>query len=345
MRPTLAAAGIEDLRLAWECRTTTGSGEVVVVDDVAGAVGLILLGQAGWRGAVELVPAGPSESALLRMRGDELVRTRRGGAASGRRAERPARAGRTARDRQACRAAGRRDRGGPRRPRPTGACSACGFSRRVWPRRSRSARGDRGRSCSVGSPATPLRGPCTPSVRPSVPGTRPSRGDGPDSRRRRADGDRQVRPRRRAGRSGWAVRWSTPTPCSCTAAWTSARRSCRRRSGAGRAPPARRARRDRGGRRSPGYQTARAGRRRGRARAGGACRRGRRVRPVRAGPARSAGDPADRPRRPRRLEERGRSREGPARCTTRSRRRPEGRRADRPDERAGVWCARWRWSS
>jgi hypothetical protein len=79
MQPTLAAAGIDDGRLGWACRPTVGAGEVAPVDDVAGAVGLLLLDQAGWRGPVELFLAGPSESALLRMRGDELVRARRTG--------------------------------------------------------------------------------------------------------------------------------------------------------------------------------------------------------------------------------------------------------------------------
>ena len=49
------------------------------MDDVASAVGLLLLDQTGWRGPVELVPAGVTDGATQRMRGDGLVARRRTG--------------------------------------------------------------------------------------------------------------------------------------------------------------------------------------------------------------------------------------------------------------------------
>lgn len=76
MRPTLAAAGIDDAWLGWPSRPTLGAGRVLVVDDVPSAVGLFLLDRAGWRGPVELVPVGAAAGATLRMKGDELVRMR-----------------------------------------------------------------------------------------------------------------------------------------------------------------------------------------------------------------------------------------------------------------------------
>jgi len=76
MRPTLAAAGVDDADLGWPSRPTVGAGRVLVVDDVTAAVGLFLLGRAGWRGVVELVPVGGAGGAMLRMKGDELVRER-----------------------------------------------------------------------------------------------------------------------------------------------------------------------------------------------------------------------------------------------------------------------------
>lgn len=79
MRPTLAGAGIDDAGLGWAPEPTAGAGRVLVVDDVPAAVGLFLLHRAGWRGAVDLVPAGPAEGATLRMTGDRLVRLRRWG--------------------------------------------------------------------------------------------------------------------------------------------------------------------------------------------------------------------------------------------------------------------------
>lgn len=79
MRPSLAAAGIDDARLAWPRRPSAGAGRVLVVDDVAAAVGLFLLERAGWTGPVELVPTGPSSAATLRMKGHDLVALRRWG--------------------------------------------------------------------------------------------------------------------------------------------------------------------------------------------------------------------------------------------------------------------------
>lgn len=76
MRPSLAAAGIDDALLGWRPRPTAGAGRVLVVDDVAAAVGLFLLDQAGWTGPVEVVPAGSSSAATLRMKGDDLVALR-----------------------------------------------------------------------------------------------------------------------------------------------------------------------------------------------------------------------------------------------------------------------------
>ena len=73
-------------------------------------------------------------------------------------------------------------------------------------------------------------------------------------RRRRRHRHRQVRPGGGASRSPSAARWSTPTPCSSTGAWTSAPPSSRWPSAAGPAPPARRLGRhhDRERRRVPG---------------------------------------------------------------------------------------------
>lgn len=79
MRPTLAAAGVDDAALGWPPEPTAGAGRVLVVDDVPAAVGLLLLHRAGWRGAVDLVPAGPTDGATLRMTGDRMVRLRRWG--------------------------------------------------------------------------------------------------------------------------------------------------------------------------------------------------------------------------------------------------------------------------
>ena len=79
MRPTLAAAGVDDAALGWPPQPTAGAGRVLVVDDVPAAVGLLLLHRAGWRGAVDLVPAGPTDGATLRMTGDRMVRLRRWG--------------------------------------------------------------------------------------------------------------------------------------------------------------------------------------------------------------------------------------------------------------------------
>ena len=79
LRPTLVAAGIDDKRLGWQPRPTAGAGATTPVDDVASAVGLLLLDQTGWRGPVELAPAGVTDGATQRMRGDELVARRRTG--------------------------------------------------------------------------------------------------------------------------------------------------------------------------------------------------------------------------------------------------------------------------
>jgi hypothetical protein len=73
LRPSLAAAGVDDAALDWSPRPTRGAGRGRRVDDVAAAVGLLLLDHAGWGGPVEVLPAPPTDGATLRMRGDELA--------------------------------------------------------------------------------------------------------------------------------------------------------------------------------------------------------------------------------------------------------------------------------
>ncbi len=120
-----------------------------------------------------------------------------------------------------------------------------------------------------------------------------------DARRRgrRTHGDRQVRPRARRSRRRSAARWSTPTPCSCTAAWTSAPRSFPPTSGGAsrttswtcwtctRTRPSPTTRRGRARRSARSRRAATGGRRR-------------RFGPVRPGAARPHGVPRDRPERP-----------------------------------------------
>lgn len=71
--PSLAAAGLDDDRLVWTPRPTSGAGRAVRIADVATSVALLLLDQAGWTGAVEVSPASPTDGATQRMRGDALV--------------------------------------------------------------------------------------------------------------------------------------------------------------------------------------------------------------------------------------------------------------------------------
>ena len=138
-------------------------------------------------------------------------------------------------------------------------------------------------------------------------------------------------------RTPWAARWSTRTPCSCTAAWTSAPPSCARRARGRPAPPPRRPRRARGRvrRRLPGpCPRGPAGHRV----AGRACGRGGWLGSLRACAARPHGVPRHGSRRPRaaRGPGRGRGRPGAARGARRqgSRGRRRHRPAQRPTDRA-----------
>ncbi len=77
LQPSLAAAGVDDARLGWAPRASYGRGRATVVEDVAAAVGLLLLDRAGWTGPVELAtvagPAGGADPAQLRSVGARLV--------------------------------------------------------------------------------------------------------------------------------------------------------------------------------------------------------------------------------------------------------------------------------
>ena len=73
LHPTLAAAGLDDARLGWTPRATYGRGPAVLVDETAGAVGVLLLDRAGWTGPVELVTVGMAEPAALQALGARLV--------------------------------------------------------------------------------------------------------------------------------------------------------------------------------------------------------------------------------------------------------------------------------
>lgn len=78
LHPSLAAAGVDDARLGWAPRPSYGRGRATVVDDVAAAVGLLLLDRAGWTGPIELatvagVAAGGADPAELRTVGAGLV--------------------------------------------------------------------------------------------------------------------------------------------------------------------------------------------------------------------------------------------------------------------------------
>lgn len=73
LHPRLAAAGVDDTRLGWAPRPSYGRGPAVVVDDIAAAVGLLLLDRAGWTGPVELTTVGVAEPAELQVTGARLV--------------------------------------------------------------------------------------------------------------------------------------------------------------------------------------------------------------------------------------------------------------------------------
>ena len=73
LHPSLAAAGVDDARLGWAPRASYGRGRATVVDEVAGAVGLLLLDRAGWTGPVELAVVGAGDPAELRAVGARLV--------------------------------------------------------------------------------------------------------------------------------------------------------------------------------------------------------------------------------------------------------------------------------
>ena len=91
----------------------------------------------------------------------------------------------------------------------------------AWQARQDGAAGEpagrRARACPRSGRPQPLRW----SRAAGEPGT----GRRARRRGRRGHGDRQVRPRGRARAQRSTARWSTPTPCSSTAAWTSAPRS------------------------------------------------------------------------------------------------------------------------
>lgn len=76
LRPSLAAAGVDDARLGWVPRASYGRGRATVVDEVAGAVGLLLLDRAGWTGPVELTVVGRADPAELHGVGAGLVADR-----------------------------------------------------------------------------------------------------------------------------------------------------------------------------------------------------------------------------------------------------------------------------
>ena len=114
------------------------------------------------------------------------------------------------------RGAGRRGRRRARRARPGGGGAAA---------RGRGARLARGR----GGARRPRRSPpgCTTTTRPSASATSSPTGSRREPARRPwwPSSARPPPARRRSpsrSRSGWAGRWSTPTRCSSTAAWTSA---------------------------------------------------------------------------------------------------------------------------
>lgn len=73
LHPSLAAAGIDDARLGWPPRATYGRGPAVLVDDVAAAVGLLLLDRAGWMGPTEVAGVGMAPVPDLRNTGVEIV--------------------------------------------------------------------------------------------------------------------------------------------------------------------------------------------------------------------------------------------------------------------------------
>lgn len=79
LRPTLGAAGIDDAWLGWPPRPAYGRGPAVVVDDPAGALGVLLLDRAGWTGPVELATvaepgtAGAAGAATLADLGSRLA--------------------------------------------------------------------------------------------------------------------------------------------------------------------------------------------------------------------------------------------------------------------------------
>lgn len=88
LRPTLAAAGVDDAVLGWRPAVTApvaGSGpvtqvaqvaqvaQVTEVTDVATSVGLLLLGEAGWTGSTRALQIASSDAGGLRERGRQLV--------------------------------------------------------------------------------------------------------------------------------------------------------------------------------------------------------------------------------------------------------------------------------
>lgn len=76
LQPSLAASGVDDARLGWAPRASYGRGRATVVDDVAGAVGLLLLDRAGWTGPVELALVDGADPAELHGVGARLVADR-----------------------------------------------------------------------------------------------------------------------------------------------------------------------------------------------------------------------------------------------------------------------------
>lgn len=76
LHPSLAASGVDDARLGWAPRASYGRGRATVVDEVAGAVGLLLLDRAGWTGPVELAGVGHADPAELHDLGARLVADR-----------------------------------------------------------------------------------------------------------------------------------------------------------------------------------------------------------------------------------------------------------------------------
>lgn len=79
LHPSLAASGVDDARLGWAPRASYGRGRATVVDEVAGAVGLLLLDRAGWTGPVELADVGRADPAELHDLGARLVADRSAG--------------------------------------------------------------------------------------------------------------------------------------------------------------------------------------------------------------------------------------------------------------------------